>query len=495
MQNLGVFEPNNYKGGARLMDNELEKKRKEKIEGFKITFDDLDDIPDVPDDDDFPDITDNDGIDITSNDDFGESDDFQFSDTPQEITSYSEEAFSEPELTKSELRACRRSDKKRRKRKAKKNRVIFRVVWITMILFTSIIIGEFVMVGVNDMLAVGREEKKTVSVTIPKNASIDQITDILVTNHVINNETFFKIFATITKSTSGFTQGTFDIDTNKDYLAIINYMQSDMNRTDVVTLQFPEGYTVEDYSKLLEKNKVCSADAFINLCNSDELDEDYTFLKDIKNTKDRYYRLEGYLFPDTYDFYVGEDPESVVRKFLANYRRKCYLSRQRFDKNEKKSTVDKKAEAMGMSMEEVITLASLIQAEAANEDDMYVISSILHNRLDTIENGGKNKFGETGFAKLQLDSTEFYPYKSQAQVPASLRSTFTSTYSTYKIDGLPAGPICNPGLEAIKAALNPEKTDYYYFCHKPATEDEPAVPYYAKTNAEHIKNQEKAGLI
>ena len=114
-------------------------------------------------------------------------------------------------------------------------------------------------------------------------------------------------------------------------------------------------------------------------------------------------------------------------------------------------------------MEEVITLASLIQAEAANEDDMYVISSILHNRLDTIENGGKNKFGETGFAKLQLDSTEFYPYKSQAQVPASLRSTFTSTYSTYKIDGLPAGPICNPGLASLKAALNPATTNYYYY--------------------------------
>ena len=351
------------------------------------------------------------------------------------------------------------------------------------------------MVGVNDMLAVGREEENEVTVTIPKNATLDQVTDILKSKKVISNEGFFKAYATITRATSGFTNGTFNIKTNKDYQAIINYMQSDMNRTDVVTIQFPEGYTINDFAKLLEKNKVCSAEAFIKLCNSSELDEDYEFLKDIKNTKDRYYRLEGYLFPDTYEFYVGEDPESVIRKFLANYRRRCYLTRQRFDKNEKKSTVDKKAEANGMTMEEVITLASLIQAEAADEDDMYVISSILHNRLDTIENGGKNKFGETGFAKLQLDSTEFYPYKSQSQVPASLRSTFASTYSTYKIDGLPAGPICNPGLEAIKAALNPSKTDYYYFCHKPATDEEPAVPYYAKNNSEHIKNQEKAGLI
>ena len=477
------------------MDNELEKKRKEKIEGFKITFDDLDDIPDVPDDDDFPDITDNDGIDITSNDDFGESDDFQFSDTPQEITSYSEEAFSEPELTKSELRACRRSDKKRRKRKAKKNRVIFRVVWITMILFTSIIIGEFVMVGVNDMLAVGREEKKTVSVTIPKNASIDQITDILVTNHVINNETFFKIFATITKSTSGFTQGTFDIDTNKDYLAIINYMQSDMNRTDVVTLQFPEGYTVEDYSKLLEKNKVCSADAFINLCNSDELDEDYTFLKDIKNTKDRYYRLEGYLFPDTYDFYVGEKVDSVVEKFLANYRRKIYGKKARVLGYDKKMTIAQRAETINMTMEQVLTLASLIQAEAANKDDMYMVSAILHNRLATIPNDGINENGESGLAYLQLDSTKYYPYASLTDIPVKERKTFKSTYNTYDHIGLPPGPICNPGLEAIEAALTVGETEYYYFCHKSATATEPAVAYYAKTMEEHTENLKAAGLL
>ncbi len=482
------------------MDNELEQKRKEKIEGFKIHFDDLDDIPDVPDTAEASDGEQTEDLEIDIKSDDGTAGITDFTDDSEELTSYSDESAeaAESALNKKELRAAKRSDKKRRRRKAKKNRVIFRVIWLTMILFVSIMIGEYIMVGVNDMLAVGREasdENNKVSITIPKDASLDQITDILMENNVIKNENFFKLYAMITKATSGFTQGTFEIQTDKDYQAIINYMQSDMNRTDVVTIQFPEGYTLNDYAGLLEKNKVCNAEAFINLCNSNELDEDYEFLKGITNTKDRYYRLEGYLFPDTYDFYVGEDPESVVRKFLANYRRKLYLSRQRFDKNEKKETVESRAEKAGMTMEEVICLASLIQAEAADTNDMYVISSVLHNRLETLETSGKNKFGETGFMKLQLDSTEFYPYKSRSQVPASLRSTFTSTYSTYKIDGLPAGPICNPGLEAIKAALNPNQTDYYYFCHKPATDEEPAVAYYAKKNEEHIKNQEKAGLI
>lgn len=482
------------------MDNELEQKRKEKIEGFKIDFGDLDDIPDIPETDTITSETEE--IDIKSDDGLGIDTDDSFSGNMQEeITSYSDDSADiNHVLNKKELRAAKRADKKRRRRKAKKNRVIFRTIWFTMIIFVSIMIAEYIMVGVNDMLAVGREteegkEEETVSITIPNNATLDQITDILIKNHVVNNRNFFKLYATLTKATSGFTQGTFEIATDKDYQAIINYMQSDMNRTDVVKIQFPEGYTVNDYAQMLEKNKVCNAEAFIKICNSNQLDEDYEFLKGITNTKDRYYRLEGYLFPDTYEFYVGESPESVVRKFLANYRRKLYLSRQRFDRNEKKETVESRAEKAEMSMEEVITLASLIQAEAANTDDMYVISSILHNRLATMETNGKSKFGETGFMKLQLDSTEFYPYGSQSDVPASIRSTFTSTYSTYLIDGLPAGPICNPGLEAIKAALNPDETDYYYFCHKPATDDEPAVAYYAKKNEEHIKNQEKAGLI
>lgn len=479
------------------MDNELEQKRKEKVEGFKISFSDLDDIPDSPPSAaasentsssyETPEIRSDDGI----------PPEHHVRRDTEEITSFSDDPaeFNEQLLDKNELRAAKRLDRKRSNRKARKNRVIFRTVWLTMILFVSIITGEFLMVGVNDMLAVGREEGEEVSITIPKNASLDQVTDILLKNKIINEPGFFKAYATVTKATSGFTNGSFKINTNKDYQAIINHLQSNTNRTDIVTIQFPEGYNINDFAKLLEKNKVCNAEEFIKYCNSDVLDEDYPFLKDIKNTNERYYRLEGYLFPDTYDFYVGESMESVARKFLSNYRRKLYLTRQRFEKNEKKITVENRAKSENMSMEEVLILASLIQAEAANTDDMYIISSIIQNRLATAETNGINAKGETGFMFLQLDSTEFYPYRSKSQVPESMRSTYTSTYSTYKIEGLPPGPICNPSLDAIKAALNPAKTDYYYFCHKPAQDGEPAVPYYAKTNAEHIANQKKAGLI
>lgn len=478
------------------MDNELEQKRKEKVEGFKISFGDLDAIPDEPENAD-------DGTEQDRDDDI-RSGENKFKtglhDIPapaEDLTSFSETSndSSEQVLDKDELRAAKRLDRKRSRRKGRKNRVIFRTIWFVMIIFVSIIIGEFLMVGVNDMLAVGREEENEVTVTIPKNATLDQVTDILKSKKVISNEGFFKAYATITRATSGFTNGTFNIKTNKDYQAIINYMQSEMNRTDVVTIQFPEGYTINDFAKLLEKNKVCSAEDFIKYTNSTALDEDYTFLTGITNPGERYFRMEGYMFPDTYDFYVNESPESVARKFLSNYRRKLYLTRQRFEKNEKKITIENRAKATNMSMEEVLTMASLIQAEAANTDDMYIISSIIHNRLATAETNGVNPRGETGFMFLQLDSTEFYPYRSKSEVPQNLRATYTSTYSTYSKEGLPPGPICNPSLDAIKAALNPADTDYYYFCHKPASDGQQAVPYYAKTNAEHVANQKKAGLL
>ena len=351
------------------------------------------------------------------------------------------------------------------------------------------------MVGVNDMLAVGRDTEGTVEVTIPANATLDQITDILISNGIIKSEKTFKLFATVTKSTKGFTEGTFQVPLNGDYMSLVDALQSQENRTDTVKIQFREGISILEMAALLESNHVCTTEAFLEKCNSDEFDEEFEFLKNIKNKSARYYKLEGYLFPDTYEFYENENPDSVVYKFLHNYNVKAYYTKIRFIQGEKKQTVEQRAKDIGMSMEDVITLASLIQAEAADEDDMYMVSSILHNRLATIENGGVNEFGESGFLKLQLDSTEFYPYKTQDKVPATMRKNYVSRYSTYKIDGLPAGPICNPGMAAIQAAITPPETDYYYFCHKSATNEEAAVAYYAKTNDEHLVNMHDAGLI
>ncbi len=493
------------------MDDELEQKRKEKVENFKISFDDsvilkssetventINNTKNSINNNISQELSSEENtVSFIKNNTNNVVSESKLDDESNDIlNSYSgTDVLKASEPNKKDLRRAKKADKIRRKKKAKKNRTIFRMIWIAMILFVSVVLGKYIMVGVNDMLAVGREEEKSVEVTIPKNADINQVADILYDNHIINNKDFFKLYATVTKSTTGFTQGTFDVYTNKDYQALINYMQSDMNRTDVVTIQFTEGMSIQEYAKLLDTNGVCSAEDFLEKCNSTDFDEDYEFINSISNSKDRYYKLEGYLFPDTYDFYVGEDSNTVIRKFLANYRRKLYLTKSRVEGFEKKVTIEERAKAIGMSMEDVITMASLIQAEAANAEDMYIISSILHNRLETLKTDGMNELGEGGLDCLQLDSTVFYPYKSENQVPATLRKNYVSAYNTYNNKGLPHGPICNPGIEAIEAAVTPADTDYYYFCHKSATEDSPSIAYYAETNSKHLENLREAGLL
>jgi UPF0755 protein len=155
-----------------------------------------------------------------------------------------------------------------------------------------------------------------------------------------------------------------------------------------------------------------------------------------------------------------------------------------------KVSVKELAIQAGKNVENVIIIASLIQAEAANQEDMYKVSSVIHNRLGTLSTGGKNSFGEYNLDRLRIDSTVWYPYRSRSTVPGDMVNSFKSKYNTYDINGLPPGPVCNPGLEAIRAALKPDSTEYYYFCHSTS-----GNAFYAKTNSVHLVNLRRAGLL
>lgn len=400
----------------------------------------------------------------------------------REINSYSDNDTKRKieRESKKALKQQKKEEKKLEKSKAKRNRRIFKLVWISMIVLVGIVLSQFLLVGVNDMMAISREDNPTkVMIHVPADPTTDQIATLLYDANVINEPGFFKLYATFTSSEKGFRQGDFEIETDKDYEAIINFLQSNVNRTDIVKMQITEGMNLlEIVSALHEKGVVTDEQEFLNLCNSDYFDTDFTFLKEIKNKDDRYYKLEGYLFPDTYEFYVGEDPKSVISKFLNNYDNKIVLHKEKYFGNSKKTTLVEEADETGYSFDEILTIASIIQAEAASRDDMYEISAILHNRL---------KYGhDSGVAKLNCDSTFYYPYRKAEDVPESIKSSFKSKYNTDEIDGLPAGPICNPGVEAIKAAIKPNESDNLYFCHD--KEENGSTPYYAKTIEQHEAN-------
>lgn len=231
-----------------------------------------------------------------------------------------------------------------------------------------------------------------------------------------------------------------------------------------VRITFPEGTDVVEAALKLEENGVCSKDEFISAVN--DTASDNKFIQSITNPEERPYLLEGYIFPDTYDFYIGEGGQAALGRFLKN--------------TEAKLTDDMyaRADELGMTMDEVITLASIIQKEASPEV-MAKVSSVLHNRLES-----------PSYPRLQCDATYLYlkdsvkPYLGEENA-----DRYDKFYNTYDCFGLPSGAITNPGIAAINAALYPEDTDYFFF-----VTDSNGNYYFAKTYAEHLENCKTAGL-
>lgn len=377
-------------------------------------------------------------------------------------------------------RAQLKEEKKQEKFIDKENTGIFRIIWWVSVALVGIMLSTFAIVGLNDFLAINRKSEDTVVVSIPENPSIKEVSKILEDKGVINDSKFFRLYTGLTKSNDAFSQGTYEIATNKDYEAIINYLQSMANRTDTVFVTIPEGLTVRETAELLKENTVLNdVDKFLELCNSDIFDEDFEFIKNIDNADDRYYKLEGYLFPDTYECYVNEDPEDTIWKMLNAYEMRIY-DEQEVESYGKEVIISELIEDSEYSMDQILIMASIIQAEAANLNDMYYIGSVLHNRLEADV--------DLGVSFLGLDSTIYYPYSSLDDIPDDIKDTFVSNYNTYNFMGLPAGAICNPGLDAILAALYPNDTSYMYFCH-----DKHGQAYYASTLYEHNANLSKIG--
>ncbi len=502
------------------LEKKLEATRQKKIDSFKLKIDDIDD--DTDDDIIFPD----DEEDLLP-DEFPSS---PGSDIPSRLND--EDVYRSEKEEERRRKKALKAERKRKKKKAKKNGCVFRVVWLVLVLILGVFLAEFLLVGINDLLGRNRGETEKIIIKVPQDANVNEIADILSENGVISSESYFKLYAKATKDDDiMFTQGSYELTNNMDYEAIINYLQSNANRVDTVEIRFTEGMTVLEIADKLSENKVCDKDEFLSLLNSDTFDEDFTFLAANRpKVSQTYYKLEGYLFPDTYEFYQGESAETTIYRFLNNYETRMYYTKQRIEvkdsdedeydgpkvmydeygnvmydddgnvmyetdtdkrktKKYEKLTIEEQAKKQGMTMDDVIILASMIQSEAANTEDMYNISSVFHNRLDTLKNDGYSSYGEYIRGMLDSDPTMYYPYKKN-----TLPSGFESNYNTYKNAGLPAGAVCNPGMDAIKAALYPNDTNYYYFCHKAATEESDAVAYYASTSGDHQYNLSLAGL-
>lgn len=405
-----------------------------------------------------------------------------------EISSFSDEttrAQIEKE-SKKELRRQKKEEKKILRIKSGRNKKIYRIAWLCIVIILSIVVSQFLIVGCNDFLAITRTDKDIAVVRITTDDSIDAIADKLKEKNIIDSATFFSLFAGVTGKAKDIEPGVYQVPKNKDYLGVLNYLQNTSNRQTTITLQITEGTNVLDLSKqLYDAGVTYDVDEFLRLCDSDEFDDDFTFLRDIDKNDERIYKLEGYLFPDTYEFYADESPDITIRRFLSNFKTKVFDDEFKVNGYVNPVCISDLVNASGYTLDDIVTISSLIQSEAADDNDMFYVSSVIHNRLD---------FGaQYDVHSLGLDCTAFYPYKNAQSVPEDIKDTFHSTYETYDSAGLPPGPVTSAGAKGLIAAVAPESSKYLYFCHG-VDSDGVVTPYYAVTFDEHLANLSKAGL-
>lgn len=249
---------------------------------------------------------------------------------------------------------------------------------------------------------------------------------------------FFRLFSVFYKSAEKIAPGTYTLDTDMDYMALVRGMRSTGGSAETVDVTIPEGYSVQQIIDLLAEKGVGTVESLTETAEN-YVFEDYPFI-DNENLGS-ISRLEGYLYPDTYNFYVGGKVSLAFESMLDNFTSKVY-------ENEDLTAL---FDASDYSFQEIITIASLIEKET-DGSDREMIASVIYNRLENA--------GETAYY-LQIDAS--LVYAAGRPVTQADYETLDSPYNLYQHTGLPPTPIANPGLASIKAALQPADTDYYYY--------------------------------
>ena len=337
--------------------------------------------------------------------------------------------------------------------------ILVTFVWLALILAIGVTAGRMLWVCASDVLAFGREDQ-VVTITIYESDTMDDIIEKLYSNGLIRYRSLFQLYASISDAEEDIQPGIYDLNTRYDYHALVNSMSPSSSRS-VVELTIPEGYTCQQIFALLEENRVCTAVDIGAYAVDGELD-DYWFLENVERGSE--YCLEGFLFPDTYQFYQNSSPREALEKMLDNFE-------VRFNEEMRAQieTLNANVTGGGYTVREVVIVASLIEREAAAPSEAAAIAGVIYNRLF--------RWGDTP-AYLNIDAALVYAQGGDNQ---TVDTTLDSPYNTYTHVGLTPTPIANPGLSSLEAALNPETHDYYYYVLNPST----GMHQFSTTYEEH----------
>ena len=367
------------------------------------------------------------------------------------------------------------SEKKRRKPRQRSYgaRLAGACLYALLVVVISAVLATVGWTWANDLLALDKEYTSTIftvpteaivtvevtdeegNVYLADRADLDLITQQLKDEGLINHKFLFRLYAWFSKADQKIVPGTYELDTEMDYRALVVNMGRSSATRQTIDVTVPEGYTVDQIFQLLDAKGVSTVKELENMAAN--WPYKWEFLQELPLGD--YHRLEGYLFPDTYTFYLGEDPKYVLNKMLLRFNEQMGKYYELF------------TEESPYTLHEVVILASLIEKET-DGDDYKTIASVLYNRLN-------NPAAETaGF--LQVDAA--LVYVNGGRVPTTQDKEMDSPYNTYKNKGLPPTPIANPGMASLYAALEPDSTGYFFYALNPAT----GKHEFSRTYQEHM---------
>ncbi|MBQ0038299.1 MAG: endolytic transglycosylase MltG [Clostridiales bacterium] len=334
--------------------------------------------------------------------------------------------------------------------------------YIACVLLISCLLAGLGWLLANDLCSLSKEYTEA-TIVVEEDDSVGDVAKKLKDAGLINFKSFFCFTGIFLHAKDTIDPGTYkELTSDMDYRCLIHslhdYEQDEMDDAGIVQVTIPEGYTVQQIIDLLAKNGVATKEDLTDAAANYEF-QDYDFLDSGKKGNPN--RMEGFLFPDTYQFYTDKSAVLAFDTMLTGFVNQI--------SDEMKADMEKS----GKSLHDIVTMASIIEKEGIGDaKERKNIASVLYNRL-------KSSNQET-YGYLQLDTTIYYALSLEGKDKTDFDKDMDSPYNTYLHDGLPVGPICNPGLNSIKAAIYPNNTDYYYFA---AGKD--GVNHFNKTFSEH----------